>query len=149
MKSRRTFGMTCITTALRGIYARLCYFTPRCINDDESHFAPRNPGKGLTRGAQVHATWVLIRYPIHKREKGRGFLLWETSVEANSALLTIGSKKIIFLGSALERWPPSPSQWPSFLTRPKRRFDESWCSNMSLFFPFVSSGKNPTVVSVF
>lgn len=55
--------MTCIRTALRGIYARLCSFTPRCINDDESHFAPRNPRKGPTRGAEVHAARALDSIP--------------------------------------------------------------------------------------
>lgn len=126
--------MTRITTALRGIYARLCYFTPRCINDDESHFAPRNPGEGLTRGAEVHATRALIRYPTHKREEGRGFLLWGHLSGSRLGPPHDWLRNIIFLASALERWPPSPSQRPSFLTRPKRRFDESWCSNMSLFF---------------
>lgn len=52
--------MTCIMTALRGIYAHFCYFMPRYINDDESHFAPRNPCKGLMRGAEVHAARALI-----------------------------------------------------------------------------------------
>lgn len=104
--------MTCITTALRGIYARLCYFTPRCINDDESHFAPRNPGKGLTRGTEVHATRALIRYPIHKREEGRGFLLWDTSVEANSALLTIGSETSFFYQALWSAGPHRPHSGP-------------------------------------
>lgn len=65
--------MTCIVTALWGIYARRCYFTPRYINDDESHFVPRNPRKGLMRGAEGHAAQALIQYRIHKSEEGRGF----------------------------------------------------------------------------
>lgn len=43
------------------------------INDDESHFVPRSPCKGLTRGAEVPAARALIRYRNHKSKEGRGF----------------------------------------------------------------------------
>lgn len=124
----------------------VCYFMPYFMNDDESHFVPRNPQRGWIRAGEVCTLRELIWYWI----EGRVFSIYTLILgEKTKWNPSQPSGPPLWLALENEAWscnkrsaaqPPHPRS-ALFLKRPTWRFDESFfsrCLTMSIFSVCVS-----------